>query len=186
MKLPLQLRTGSFRLTTAFHILNIFLALIMCWMVFAAAAPLPQRIPTHFAFDGTPDKWGNKDSLTLLMLVAFIVCALLYLLLFLLLPWFQKRPNLLSFPDKERFLALPPEKKQIYWDLIKEFLTALIVCMNFIWASILWGAIQVASQNVKKLPGWAIMPGFVLIMVLCIFYIRRMVKLPGDLISGKR
>lgn len=186
MKIQLPLRTGSYQLTTVFHILNILLVLIMCWMVFIAAAPLPQRIPTHFAFDGTPDKWGDKDSLTVLMLVAIIVCALLYLLLFLLLPWFQKRPNLLSFPDIERFQALPPEKQQIYWDLIKEFLTALIVCMNFIWTSILWGAIQVASQNAKKLPGWAIMPGLILILALCIFYIRRMMKLPGDLISGKK
>jgi uncharacterized membrane protein len=132
------------KLTTAFHIINILLAAVMCWLVFVAAAPLPERIPTHFAFDGTPDKWGNKESLTELMIIAFIVSGFLYLI-FPVMPWFEKHPKLLSIPDKERFLALPREKQQLYWELIKEFLASLIVCMNFIWASILWGAVQVAS-----------------------------------------
>lgn len=179
----MKLQSLSINLTKTFHILNILLAFIMCWLVFVTAAPLPNRIPTHFALDGTPDKWGNKESLTVLMVVAFAVCVLLYLLIFVLLPWFRKRPRLLSIPDKQRFLALPAEKQKVYWDLVEEFLTALTVCMNFIWASILWGAIKVASQNLNKLPTWAIMPGLVLIMILFIFYIRRMIKLPGQLIS---
>ncbi len=167
-------------LTRFFHFLSAVLIILLAWLVFVTAAPLPDHIPLHFASDGTPNSFGNKSSLTILLLVVVMVDGMFYLVL-LSLSWFRKRPKLINIPNKEKFLALPAEKQQIYWSLLKEFLAAFVSCLNFTFVTAVWGTIQVASGQVKKLPDWAVWPGMVIILVLNVFYIRRLMRMPREL-----
>jgi len=164
------------------HAVNVLFLLSMLWMILVTAGPLPQKIPIHFAMDGTPDGFGNKNSLSMLVVVAVAVSVLLYSVV-ALLPWLKRKKKFITFPDREKFLALPEETQQQYWDLIKEFLLAVTASMNFIWASALYGTIQVAARKVDKLPNWAILPGLAIILFLNIVYIRRMTRLPAKLIK---
>jgi hypothetical protein len=95
-----------------------------------------------------------------------------------------KKKKFVSFPDKEKFLALPEEKQILYWNLVKEFLAAFTSAMNLLWLTTLYGAVLVASEKLKKLPDWAIMPALFILLILNLFYIRRMIRMPKQLINA--
>jgi uncharacterized membrane protein len=171
-----------FKTITLFHVLNILIFIAMITIIVLKVTPLPEQIPTHFAFDGTPDNFGNKTSLSALVVLAAIVSAVMYLLI-ALIPWVKKK-KWVGFPEKERFLALPQAKQNQYWDLVKEFLAAFSAAMNVLWLTTLYGAVLVASGQLKKLPEWSIMPALFILLILILYYIRRMIGLPKKLIDA--
>jgi len=156
----------------------------MGWLVFVTAADLPDRIPLHFDFAGTPNRWGSKSSLMVLMLAALAVSGIFYLTT-RLIPWIRRHPKLINMPEKERFLKLPEEKQMVYWNVMYEFLIAFATCLNFVWVMTIWGTIHVASGKSQQLPVWSIAPGLVLILLMLFFYLRRVTSLPGKLLEGQ-
>ncbi len=82
--------------------------LLLAMIVFAAATygALPDRIPTKLTLDGTPLRMGDRSWLAWFGLPA-LGAAMLALMVGLgaALP---KRPHWFNFPEKERFLRLPP------------------------------------------------------------------------------
>lgn len=51
----------------------LLLALIILTVI--SMIKLPERIPSHFGFDGRPDAWGGKASLLLMPVIAVIIYA---------------------------------------------------------------------------------------------------------------
>jgi uncharacterized membrane protein len=172
------------KLTQFLHFLNAALVLVLAWLVLVTANPLPELVPLQFDSDGTPTRFGSKSGLAVLLIVVVIVDGIFYLAM-LAIPWLRKRPKSFSFPDKEKFLELPETKQQIYWDMLKEFLAAFAASLNITFVTAIWGTIQVASGNLKKLPGWAILPGLIIILLVNVIYIRRMMRMPKELIESK-
>lgn len=165
-----------------FHAVNVVLIVLLLGMVLYYIPRLPALIPMHFAFDGTPNGWGGKGSLMALLFVALGINGIFSLGMFSM-NWLRKHPTLLNIPNKDLFLALPPEKQEIYWNLLKEHLAAFAAAMNVLWVTAIWGTIKVALGDIKKLPAWAIWPGLALIIIVNIIYLPRMYLLPKQLAS---
>lgn len=175
---------ANFNLRKFFHIANGILLILINWMILAHSKRLPEIIPIHFSIDGTPDNWsGKKSFLNEMIIVVWALNAFLYLIIFLI-PWFRKHPALISIPHKEIFLKLPPEKQQVLWNLLVEFLAALLTAVNILFLTGLLGTIQVALGSVEKLSWWTVWPGLTLTFVLSIIYIPRLVRTPKKLIKS--
>jgi multisubunit Na+/H+ antiporter MnhG subunit len=82
--------------------------LLLAMVVFAAATygALPDRIPTKLALDGTPLRMGDRSWLGWYGLPA--LGAAIFALMQGIAAALPKRPHWFNFPDKERFLRLPP------------------------------------------------------------------------------
>jgi hypothetical protein len=80
---------------------------LLAWITFRALhgpAPLPQRIPTHFRFDGQPDAWGSQAALWLLPAVA--VGLYLFISLVALFPGSFNYPVRVTPANRPRLQAL--------------------------------------------------------------------------------
>ena len=66
---------------------------------------LPQRIPTHFGFNGVADRFNDR-SLGRWFLLPSVSIGLLLMFEFLT-RLLRRRPDLLNIPDRERFVRLP-------------------------------------------------------------------------------
>lgn len=71
-----------------------------------AYGALPPEIPTHIAFDGTPGSFAPRSLGSWFLLPAIAVA--MQLLLEAIARALPGRPQLFNFPEKARFLALPP------------------------------------------------------------------------------
>ena len=163
-----------------YHAMNVVLLAFLAGMIFFYNSQLPAKIPMHFAADGTPNGWGGKGSLIGFFILTLGINAIFYLAI-LSMGWLSKHPAMLNIPHKNLFLALPPEKQEIYWELLKEYLAAFVAAMNILWVSTTWGTIRVALGDIEKLPGWAIWTGLILIVFVNIIYLPRMLRLPKKL-----
>jgi uncharacterized membrane protein len=167
-------------LRNLFHAVNVVLSAFLVGMVCYYIPRLPAKIPMHFAADGTPNGWSDKSGLIGLLAVALGITGIFYIIMFSLRS-LSKRPSILNIPRKELFLALPPEKKEIYWNLMKEHLAAMAAAMNILWVTAIWGTIKVALGEIKKLPAWSIWLGLILILIVNLIYLPRLIKLPKKL-----
>lgn len=70
---------------------------------------LPEHVPVHFGVDGEPDRWATRSlaSWFAMPLVALVIGAFNYVVAALL----PRRPKWINLPNKERFLALPGERR---------------------------------------------------------------------------
>lgn len=177
-----MMQTEKLELKNVYHTLNVVLLTIIAGMVFYYWKEIPDKIPIHFSFNGTPDGWAGKGNLMILFAVALGINALFYLIM-IGTSWLSKHPSLLNIPNKERFLALPEEKQQVYWELTKEFMAGMASTINILWTTLMWGTIQVSLGKLDKLPGWAIYPGLVVILIVILIYTPRLIRLPKKLIE---
>jgi len=166
-----------------YHAVNVALSAFLVGMVLYYIPRLPAKIPMHFAADGTPNGWSDKSGLIGLLIVALGITGIFYIIM-LSLRSLSKRPSILNIPRKELFLALPPEKQEIYWNLMKEHLAAFAAAMNVLWVTAIWGTIKVALGDIKKLPAWTIWLGLILIVIVNLIYLPRLFLLPRKLTSG--
>lgn len=177
------METEKMELKNFFHAVNVVLVIFLVGMVLFYYNQLPERIPVHFGADGTPNGWAGKGMMLILLIVALVLSGIFYIIMFAI-PGLRKRPHLLSIPHKDRFLALPEEKQQVYWDLMKEYLACFAVTMNILWLTAIGGTLQVALGHVKRLPSWALWPGLILMLFVNIIYIPRLIRMPKKLVES--
>jgi uncharacterized membrane protein len=145
---------------------------------------LPERVPMHFNMAGQPDRWGGRGAIVMLFVVPLAMTAVFYLLI-RYIPRLGANPRHLNVPNKEEFLRLPAEKREIYWALFKEFFAGLTVAINLLFYLIIRGTLRVATGAAGLLTFRAMLPALALIVVLMVFYFRRLFTLPGKLIRGE-
>jgi uncharacterized membrane protein len=106
------------------------LALLAVLLVGSALAypRLPERIPTHFGLDGTPDRWVETSLVSwfILPLIALGMNALLYALTALTM----RNPRFVNLPGKERLLALPAERQRAVLRRMREGMDSLLAPMT--------------------------------------------------------
>jgi uncharacterized membrane protein len=111
---------------------------------------LPDKVPTHFNFAGTPDDWGSKYSLLLLVGVTFV----LYLGLSIL----SRFPHIYNYP-----FALTDENRQRQYLLARQMLTALKAELVCVFVFITWQTVSVARGRAEDLTGW-FLPVFLVVV----------------------
>ncbi|MBP7705935.1 MAG: DUF1648 domain-containing protein [Candidatus Aminicenantes bacterium] len=163
---------------------NLVLLLLLGVFVYGAYGRLPARIPMHFGIDGRPDRWGGRGELVVLALVPFVMTAVFYLLI-RFLPKMAADPRRMNIPHKEEFFRLPAEKREIYWDLVKEFFAGLTLSLNLLFYTLVRATVRIAEGGAALLPFRLMAPALALMAVMMIVYIRRMFTLPGKIIRGE-
>lgn len=124
-------------------------------------AELPDKIPTHFGWSGTPDQWGSKAILWLLPGIALFV--------YLLLTVVSRFPQAFNFP-----VPVTPENRERLVHLAQEMMRWMKVELIALFTWIEWRSVQVALGQAEGLG-----PAFLLVMLGLVFgtiavYIGRM------------
>jgi len=161
---------------------NIVSLFMMLGLILYHWSRLPDRIPIHFDGSGIPNGWGGKSNLYIFLAVALGLTALMYGIN-LLIPKMRKRPQWLNIPNKDKFLALPEEKQQVYWDLVAEYMAGTAASINLVFLILTWGTIQVALQKWQAMPGWTLWTLVILVLGINALYLPRMITLPKKLAS---
>jgi len=167
-----------------YDLANLVLLLLTAVLLYGAYGKLPARIPMHFGLDGRPDRWGGRGELIVLAVLPFVMTAAFYALL-RFVPRMSADSRRLNIPHKEEFFRLPPDKREIYWDLIKEFFAALAVSLNLLFYTLIRATVRIAEGGTSLLPFKLMFPALGLMALMMIVYIRRMFTLPGKLIRGE-
>ena len=166
-----------------YDILNAAFLALTTYTVLSVYPALPARIPVHFGISGAPDRWGSKSELFLFVGVSWGLTVLFYALT-LSMPRLARNPQYLNIPHKWEFLKLPAERLAIYWELIREFMTAMTVSVNLIFYLICRGTLHVIQKQTAGLPFKDVAAGLVAMVLVMIVYLPRMLTLPGKLIRG--
>jgi hypothetical protein len=112
---------------------------------------LPEKLPSHFGLDGTPNHYASRD---MVLLVAGFSIGMYFLLLVLQrFPHSMNLPRKLGDPDRPRVEALGVE--MIGW---------LRLELAWTFAYILWAVVQVGMRRSDGLGG-----GFIYISVGAVF-----------------
>ncbi len=86
IKIPLQISDFAVEAVCGTFLILIILLPIMYWN------ELPSRIPSHFNFNGSPNRFGSKNSLIALPILAFVLNLGLTIL--------SRAPHLYNYPVK--------------------------------------------------------------------------------------
>lgn len=113
---------------------------------------LPARIPGHFDFSGAPTRFDETSVWSWFMPPA--IAAGLWGLLAFVGSRLPSNPELFNFPQKERFLALPPahrgpviEEMQAFLELTSVLVTALfLVIQLMVWRVAMQGSAGALAQ----------------------------------------
>jgi len=162
---------------------NLVLLLLTGLFVFRSYPRLPARIPMHFDFAGHPDRWGGRGELVVLAVLPFVMTAVFYLLI-RYIPKLGANPRSMNIPHKEEFFRLPAERREIFWDLIKEFFAGLAVSLNLLFYTLIRASVRIAEGGASLLPFKVMIPALALMALIMAVYLRRMFTLPGKLIRG--
>jgi uncharacterized membrane protein len=166
-----------------YDILNALFLALTTYTVLSAYPALPDRIPVHFGMSGTPDRWGSKSELFIIVAISWGLTVIFYALA-LSMPRLARNPQYLNIPHKREFLKLPAERQAVYWELIREFMIAMTVSCNLLFFLIVRGTLHVIQKQAAGLPFKDVAAGLVAMALVMIVYFPRMLTLPKKLIRG--
>jgi len=167
-----------------FDLANLTLLFLTGVFVYRSYPRLPERIPMHFDMAGRPDRWGGRGGFISLFVTPLILTAVFYLLI-RFIPRLGANARRMNIPHKEEFLKLPEEKRDIYWALLKEFFAGLAAAINLLFYLIIRGTVRIATGGADLMPFRAMLPALVVMAFLLVFYLIRLITLPGKLVRGE-
>jgi uncharacterized membrane protein len=166
-----------------YDILNAGFLAFITYMVLSRYSALPDRVPVHFGISGSPDRWGSKSELFILVALVWGLTVLLYAFI-LSVPRLGRKPQLLNIPDKGEFLKLSPERQAPFWELLQEFMAGMAVSVNLIFYLIIQGTLRVIDGSTAALPTRNMFVGLAVLFLMIVLYLPRMFTLPKKLIRG--
>jgi uncharacterized membrane protein len=149
-----------------------------------AYSTLPDRIPVHFNWDGTPDRWDNKSIMNFFMLPGLATLISAFMLII------SRYPHLYNFPQKEEVKTWPPEFRKPVYAILNRMMYfigfAISVLFLFIQIQVIQGA---KSQNFTPSnlwPMWILVAGIVLLPIYYLVQVSRLVKTIREKLAQKR
>jgi hypothetical protein len=137
------------------HFLNIISIALLFTFSISTFEQLPKKIPMHFNAAGVADSYVQKSWATWLMLPLMALgMTIVFYLSALLIKFAKKNPKWLSLPNKEKFLALPPEKQEPIWQLMKNMLYWIALPTNLMIFCIHYSIYQISTTQGKNLSLW--------------------------------
>lgn len=136
------------------------------WVTSVALHPrLPARIPLHFSFDGTPDRYGSPDFMGWFLLPTIGTIAPLFLLgIVAMVGWLLRTsPGLVNLPRKAQLLELDPVARLGVLRMLWEMMACICIVITLGFTGMMMGTERVATGAWTTLPSW---PVFVVVGVL--------------------
>lgn len=130
------------------HAVNAALATALVVLTARAAGTLPDRMPHHFALDGTADAWGatTPASVWMLPLVGLGTALLFYAVAYLA----PRRPGFINLPGVA-YASLAPEAQARVARMVQAFLYASATGVLVLFGALQWGTFVAAATG--RLPG---------------------------------
>jgi uncharacterized membrane protein len=158
-------------------VLLIGAVLIILWVIsLNAYDSLPSRIPVHFNWDGTANRWSDKTPMHFFMLPATAT------LLSILLIFLSRFPGLYNFPQKEEVKNWPAEKRQPVYNLLNRLIYLIALLISGIFLLIQIEIIRAAKlQKTTPAEMWPLWILVALIIIMPIYYMIRINRLVREL-----
>jgi uncharacterized membrane protein len=131
------------------YALNTALIVVFLAATVAAWDVLPERIPIHFGFSGSPTRWVNRSFLSWFGLP--ILAAAMTLLMYGASMLAIRSPDLWNVPDKKRFLALSPEARAPVVELLQKYLAWTATALIMVFLAVQTGVYESATGRAHGL-----------------------------------
>jgi uncharacterized membrane protein len=161
------------------HLLNGALVAVLVGASLLALPQLPERIPIHFGFGGTPTRWVRASLLAWLGLPA--VAAATASALWLAGRWGRRSPSLWNVPEKTRFLQLSPEGRAPFVERLDRVMAWVGVATTSLFAAVQWAIFATATGRAQGLPGWFSAAVFLLAAAMVVLSIRANAGLAAEI-----
>ena len=130
---------------------------LMFGLVVFNYASLPDRIPIHFGFTGKPDGYGDKVWIWLIPVITVI--------LFLFMDGVRKIPHTFNYPVK-----ITENNVKYQYGLARTMMAGMNLCVVFLFLSIVWNTILVATGKSSQLGFGVVILTFLLIFIPILVY----------------
>lgn len=155
-------KSAVLRMLLALNVALLAATAAFAWLTYEA---LPKRVPIHFDLSGHPNRFADKGfEVIVLYLLPFFLTALLHAAAWMV----SRRPQAINLPNKEKFLALPPERREPVYEVLCGFFYAQSASINLLLLSIIIGITLAAQSPSKALSPTYIFPGLGLVLLTSI------------------
>lgn len=135
------------------EIIPLLLLLLTFYLTLSSYPSLPDRIPTHFGIQGTPDRWGGKNEIFVYPAVSAFVYVM-FTAINVLLALAKDQRKFINLPQKQKVMAalteLQIEKLRLF---INRSLFAMKVIILGLMLYSLYSAIEIACGRASGLAG---------------------------------
>ena len=140
------------------NVVSCFLILMVCLYLAVSWGNIPDKIPGHYNFAGTVDRWGDKSEL----LVQLVVMAALFVLMTVL----ERFPRFWNTG-----VEITKENKDRIYGLLKHMITSLKLVIVLVFTYI-----TLYSTKAQPLSVWFLPIAVSLLLGTLAYYIRRMFR----------
>ena len=159
---------------TALTWLNIGLLLILWIFSIIAFGDLPEKIPSHFDFEGKPDRWSEKNAIEFFLLPAVLTIINIVLLILL------RFPHHYNFPHRYEVRKWPARFQKPVYNYIKLLVLVICLLINLMFIYIQYMIVDTSrSYPLNKSHTWLlILIAFIWlpIMIYAVIKINKIVK----------
>lgn len=145
LKFPLSLKDKTLILIGTIPIIFILIYIKIIW------SEIPEIIPTHFGFSGTPDAFGNKRSLFIIVVIAIV--------LHLLLAVLSKFPEYYNYP-----FQITEKNAEPLYKIGRQTMLIIDLEISFFLSVLTWQNVQAAMSEIQEMNG-----GFLFLFLGVIF-----------------
>ena len=133
--------------------LNIAIVLFTWAIAINVYDELPDRIPTHFGFDGKPDRWSDKTPFRFYMIpvIQSVIVAVFI--------WIIRYPKLFNFPQKDDVKKWPEEKRKPVYEYLSKMVLVFGLITNLLFLSVLYSIIYAAKTKTTN-------KGFLILIII--------------------
>ncbi|HUU46540.1 MAG TPA: DUF1648 domain-containing protein [Acidobacteriota bacterium] len=165
-------REGAARWLVILHLV----LLMAIWLVpLAAWQELPDQVPVHFDAKGNPDRHASKSSLSFWLMP--IVATVMGILFFVALRF----PQVYNHPRKNDVKALPPKMREPVYDILREMMLAIALCIDAIMLYVVWLIVAAARSGGMDLY-WPVFAVFMVApLAVALYYLRRIGRMVDEL-----
>ena len=158
LEVPLSLKEKILILISTFCVIAMWVYLYIVW------SDIPSVIPTHFGFSGTPDRFGNRNSMFSQPIIASIMHVLFVVL--------SKIPHCFNYP-----VSVTEKSAEALYKIGKQLILLLDIEISLTFLILLWEDIQTAMGNISGLAIEIMCMSMVIIFGTVIYETIRMKKI---------
>jgi uncharacterized membrane protein len=136
---------------------------------------LPEKVPSHFDFSGTPDGWMSKTGFLFLWIGLMIFMNMWVPLTKILIT--RCSPKWANIPNKEYWYANEKNKARLV-EIMDSFMAMIFAVLNLMFIYIFHYTYEIAVNGSSSLKMWVIFIPVVFVSIFPIIFIFTKLKVP--------
>ncbi len=150
-----------------FELIGLFLIFLAFYLVISNYARLPETIPVHFGTQGTPDGWGNKNSLLIYPIMG-LVLYVFFTVMNLLFALVRNPKQFINLPPRQKAALTESQAEKLRLFLNRNLFALKILTLGFLTYSV-HTTIEVALKRATSLgPFWFLFLAAIMLLALYI------------------